>query len=925
MIVGTLEIAPGADRTADPATWTWTDITARTRTNDVRIERGRSPNAQRPDPGRLDVVLDNGDGALTPHNPESTFYPYIRKGLVVRHRVAAGDPYLELDGTNINYAEAADDASFDITGDIAFAVVLESPLRYGRHALIGRFDSVVGPDESYLFRIDAAGYLQVRWNDGSTIQVENSTVKVPRPDSGPLTVAAQLDVDNGASGYTVTFYAGTATVDEIIADPDAYQLGDPVVGGSTTSVAAGAEPLGVGFVVGSNLDELPGGIREARLINGLLATGTEVANPDFTAETVGATSLTDAAGIDWDFGALTNVRTRFIGELSAQSLAYPGHAVADTAEVRWSIGGVTRRLSQGDPVRSALYRFVTTRDDPIYGYWPGEDGRDATAIATPTDGAQPGRFEGMSPAGDTSLPAADGLFSVSAGAAFYYNMTVGNVTATDWSVTCLVRIPETDSGGTVIVGARTTSQTANLWHVIIDDDSLDIDAWDGSGSQVLNLTGAALPDDLTERWCVLHFQVEQDGSDIDYVAYLTPIGGSTTTTSGTLASATTGRVLRIGTPRQTAPDSGLSIGHWVVRRFTSLGWLRPADDAYRGEPPGERVARLCAEEGIPFVVDAPHGDYDAPAAWSAVFDTYAGTPAMGPQRPAPIIDLLEECATTDQGVLSESRELPGLAYRSGRSLTNQAAQLTLTSEVVQPLRPVDDDQNLVNDATVSRPAGSSARYVDEASVDALERLTADRDANVLSDLHLPDHARWWVHTATPAELRYPTIAVELAKNTAKFVDWLEFNLGDVVAATSLPADHFPASIAQIVEGYTERISPHLWHLELNCTPATPWEVGVRGDDDKGKRDSGFSTLTSSVTDSATTFNVTISAGPFWTTDSGEMPFDIDVSGERITVTAIGGESGGVQSFNITRSVNGVVKAHDAGETVRLWRPTIRAL
>lgn len=63
-----------------------------------------------------------------------------------------------------------------------------------------------------------------------------------------------------------------------------------------------------------------------------------------------------------------------------------------------------------------------------------------------------------------------------------------------------------------------------------------------------------------------------------------------------------------------------------------------------------------------------------------------------------------------------------------------------------------------------------------------------------------------------------------------------------------------------------------------------------------------------------------------TTEYGRMfPFDIEVGGERMTVSAITG-TGLTQSFSVTRSVNGVTKSHDKDTTVtrlkrvRLWRP-----
>jgi hypothetical protein len=71
-------------------------------------------------------------------------------------------------------------------------------------------------------------------------------------------------------------------------------------------------------------------------------------------------------------------------------------------------------------------------------------------------------------------------------------------------------------------------------------------------------------------------------------------------------------------------------------------------------------------------------------------------------------------------------------------------------------------------------------------------------------------------------------------------------------------------------------------------------------------------------------DTTNAASPLWTTSAGDFPFDVVVSGERMTVTNITGASS-PQTFTITRSVNGVVKAQSAGADVRLFFPPIASL
>jgi hypothetical protein len=58
-----------------PDRWTWTDITPRTKR--VTTERGRQNEFDHVDPGTIAVVATNGDRALEPGNPGSTYYPNV--------------------------------------------------------------------------------------------------------------------------------------------------------------------------------------------------------------------------------------------------------------------------------------------------------------------------------------------------------------------------------------------------------------------------------------------------------------------------------------------------------------------------------------------------------------------------------------------------------------------------------------------------------------------------------------------------------------------------------------------------------------------------------------------------------------------------------------------------------------------------------
>lgn len=67
-----------------------------------------------------------------------------------------------------------------------------------------------------------------------------------------------------------------------------------------------------------------------------------------------------------------------------------------------------------------------------------------------------------------------------------------------------------------------------------------------------------------------------------------------------------------------------------------------------------------------------------------------------------------------------------------------------------------------------------------------------------------------------------------------------------------------------------------------------------------------------------------SGSPLWTTNAVDFPFDVNIGGERMTVSSISGSSS-PQTFAVTRAVNGVIKPQTAGTDVRLWQPMILSL
>ena len=141
-----------------------------------------------------------------------------------------------------------------------------------------------------------------------------------------------------------------------------------------------------------------------------------------------------------------------------------------------------------------------------------------------------------------------------------------------------------------------------------------------------------------------------------------------------------------------------------------------------------------------------------------------------------------------------------------------------------------------------------------------------------------------------------------------------------------PAFLPPGPLKLLVAAVAHNVANALHQVVWTCVPEAPYEVL--------QYDSGFhydtdgSTLNSGVTSSTTSLSVatTGATSAFCAVDDvgGDFPFTIIVDGEVMTVTNITGSSS-PQSFTVTRSTNGVVKAHSPGVAVGVYRPPVWAL
>ncbi|WP_405611384.1 hypothetical protein [Streptomyces sp. NBC_01508] len=839
---------------------------------DIVITRGRSDEAQSVSPGRCAFQLNNRDGKYSPRNPLSPLYGKIGPGTPMRVSVRAGTPYLEIPGGVNDRASTPDTAALDITGDLDVRVearILDWEGAVNAQELMGKWASA--GQRSWCLFVYRRSVWFYHSTDGTAQSIKASTEYVAPTPTGRLAVRATLDVNNGASGHTVTFYTAPTL------DGPWEQLGNPIIGSGTTSVFNSTSPVSVGNF--PNAFATPtGAFYRAEVRNGI--GGTVVANPVFTTQTVGATSFVDAAGRTWSMSgnaAISNRKTRFVGEVPDWPLDWDTSGEDVWCDIE--AAGVLRRLGTGvDPLKSTLARRI-----PTYGpvaYWPLEDGETSTQAYSPIEGVRPMRTTGFDFASDDTLPGAASVPTLGPAASMTGSVP-GHASTGQWLVAYVYKMDAAPASATTILEFTSTG-TCKRIVVRVDSNSVDLTGYNSDGDQVLDFGFNTVGFAFYGIWNRLEISAVQTGSNTEFRIQWANVESSGFTGTTTI-TATAGTVTRVGTAFGALAE-GMRLSHLGVFNTASNAAYEAADDGFAREEAGIRMQRLATEEQIPVAVRGRPTDAER----------------LGPQRPGTFLGLVKEAADADHGILYEDREQLGLVYQTRSGLYNQPPVATLVygTDLMPGLRPVDDDQSRSNRWTVTRIGGSSGIAEQEEG-----RLSVQApplgvgpypDSASLSlglDTQTAQHAGWLVHLGTVDEPRYPLVNVALQRNTTLIEQVTALDTGCRLDITNPAAKLAPGDIGQVVQGYTETLSQYVWSLAFNCTPASPYTVGVLEDPDLSRADTAGSVLATAETSTATVLAVHTDSetSPRWVDSAGflaDFPFDVTFGGEVATVTGI---------------------------------------
>jgi hypothetical protein len=858
----------------------WTDITSDTLARDgLSVARGRPDERQRVTYSRCNLTLNNVSGKYSNRNPTSPYYGLIGRNTQLRVRnVFEYDPFTRT--TASGWGTAPTGQTWTNTGGSAADFSTNGSTAAMSHAANTTLHTAV------LNATHEAVTL--------TTAVRIGVLATGAPIAASL-IAHYIDANN--------YYQAELSVNT----DQTVQLriwrtlaGVATVLSSSTIVPGLTHTTGTWFGLQFQISGIGNGTLRARAWDtavGLQSTTWNIFTPWSTipAGQIGCSSIvfagnTNAKPVVVEFDNYGNVLDRFVGEVPQwpQRWDVSGKDVWVPLEA----AGIMRRLSQGSrKVKAPIYREATKASNLQYliGYWTCTDGSASTMAASAIGGPSMTASAGVTFASDsTSFPGSEALPVCTAG-----GFTV-NLPAYTFSGTFAFRGLFTFGAGGLTDQAVLADTFGNgavrRWALRYrTGGGISLHAYDQADVELGTTGPVAYAAD--NKKLMLGFSMTQNGANIDVATFTREVRPD-----GTVAQngfSITFNALTLTPPNTLIIGNGgnlssTTVGHFMVGNSIQLaGSIGSALAGNAGERAATRMARLCAEEGVPFVL----------------IGNAADTAAMGPQLLGTLMEVLNDCADADGGILYEPRDRFGLAYRTRTSLYNQTG-LALdyaAKHLSPPLEPIDDDQAIRNNVTATRPSGSSATATltsgPLSTLDPPNGVGTYDDpitVNVQADTQLPDVAGWRLHIGTWDEARYPLVNVQLinppfAASDALTAAAADVDVGDYFSIANPPSWLPPDLIEQHAQGSVERLDKVNWQIAWNGTPAGPYRVIVLdGTGNLGRLDQPGSTLTTGVNTTATALSATVpAANPLWTQSIADVPFEINLAGERIRVDSVG--------------------------------------
>jgi hypothetical protein len=625
------------------------------------------------------------------------------------------------------------------------------------------------------------------------------------------------------------------------------------------------------------------------------------------------------AGRNTPFAVTCQSSTRAVVEASGwkpdQSLGFNAAAGRGTRWVDLEAQGMLRRIGQWtEPLRSAMYRQIN-KFSTLTGFWPLDDGRDSTQLVNVTTGPD-GTFSGVT-LGDAESPGG-GATSVKQTAAGLISGTfLSASTSAGWQVSLAFKLPAIPVSGTGQPFFQWYMANGNRWTLSANNASYTVDVITQDGvsllSSVVGFGAGAEPN----KWITMRMRSAQSGGNVDWQWAWYAEGAPTVWgTSGLYAGAVSAPV------KWRAYGQPITDGAWYAYVYGVTGvaddllsaGITASFNGFPGERAGSRFLRLMGENGLT----------------ATVVGNVNTTSPMGPQRPDTLINLITECAHTEDAQVFDRRDAIGVVFRTRNSRYGQTPALALTfgPDVQAPMVENLDDLGVTNNVALTNRDGGTAvavRTTGPLSVlpppDGVGEYKGGSDLkiNVANEAaQLQNLTNWYLARGTVEGSRYPTVTVDLLASPALRTAACAVDVGDLIRVTGRDPD--PIDLQVI--GIGETIGTHRQQLTFTCIPGAVFQQVGLYNNTFTRYDSRATTLNAGYSPTATTLVLTFpTPSDAWSRTAANQPYDLLVAGERIRVPVGGmGVVTGTGPYTQTitgavRSINGVVKAQLAGAAV----------
>jgi hypothetical protein len=516
------------------------------------------------------------------------------------------------------------------------------------------------------------------------------------------------------------------------------------------------------------------------------------------------------------------------------------------------------------------------------GVWPLEDASTSTILSNRVAGGAPGGFSDVT-LGDAERPAGSAR-SVKLGTTGHMYGAFLTSTASGWQISFAFRLAALPGSATYEEIFTWYDSTGRRWTWELNNANHGWTVYAADGTVLASLAtsySAAPPN----QWIRIKMKATVAGATVTYEPSWYPEGsnaevGVTATFAGTATGYLTRWDIRAATYNVGAWYTGVFGIDDATAPLFNIGVIQDFN-GHAGETAGDRFARLMGDLGL---------------AYTVLGDPALSAP-MGGQPEATFADLCKEIVATDDALMFDDIDAVALVLMLRNARYNQTPALALTVTDL-PFRPkeVTDDQTTHNVVTASQRDGGQYTATDATGPRGTQPPPAGVgeakqtvDVNVADEtLGLRRQAYWWLNRGTVNLPRYPQVTIDLNAQPGLVTAVNTVDVGSVITI----AGYRENLIRLYVLGWTETIGTHTRTITFTCAPDQQFVVGVY--DASASRYDSASSIVVNRPAAGGTFVKIGTGDPTETWHLTATPYDLMISGERMTVTAMGAAGTGTQ-------------------------------